>query len=1535
MRHINWSFQRSQKPQRSSAVLLTQAVLPLVTLALSACGWANPPTQPGTSQDASTPQGIQVIYQRLEGTHDILYSGVQQSLSTTDMPIQLPAGENISARWSAYFTVPTSGRYQFILPGNTPAKIFLNGERIDPSQAVALNAGQEYTLHVSTLLGSHEQSFSLSWSINGQRKNTLDSGVFTPLSKITFAKIQAAKDQLNTQGVISDPTVILNETFEDTSQLALGWSASMYDRTTWTPINYSNALVSPGRNGSNKALRLGQQQEYTIQYFNDWGHPEYFQVGAEYTFSAWVKANGAALCSFNNYGLPTPAGAGVTNTNDQFVQSQAAATLNSLPTSFTVNVINEYQTGPCDIDDITINVTRPASALPDPAVNYVVNGEMNSSDGIGADQWNIWSAKSPMPNTVVMPGWDDTGAAFGQTATAYYSISGNQTISASRLKPNTDYIFKAKLRGVSNPQACTLTLQEVNTWTIIKRFRPFSATDWYQGQFKYTTGATVANDLVINISNGGGGSKPCAIDDIKFGPLAADTTALPPLPTANPVYIPNPIATVGGGLSFDASSVDADTYSWSFSDGTVDSGAYVEHTFATTGRHTATLTVSRTTGETQTYTSQVAVLPEIQNVVKQRATTNTMTVIFDAGDPVDGLTYTYTFGDGTTGTGSKVSHTYTKIGTYDYRLTITDNRMTTQALRAQSGIRAQALGDKLYDQTSWHTIWQKAPQAKFSIQGMTTPIAVAKGTATPTFNATNSSDPNSPASPLTYAWDFGDNTTGTGVTTTHTYSTMGKYVVTLTVTNGYGLTDTYRDIIHIRDPKSNFVLNVQQSTPITGQALPTPGADAPRLKAQDANSTAQDYFPYVVPVSNKVVSGIFRSLNVDGTKVPSFCNQLTITVNGTTFSGTNLERPDLGTDATGQPYFCDGVLFTNQLVMQDKTISSIFVTSSRYINDVWFNVFSKLAVPRVVISVLPDEYITGSLASPAVKEYQNVNPDTGKNEWVLMVNIRQSEVNLDNTLKVKIPVLALDSTGAYRTNATGRFKATFLDSTLNSDCGDCTMVNGRAYITVTLPVNKYTPAQQILDLNNIVLGTDNGCNSIDVMNLRLSGCATIPTVNDFPTARAPETPVRRYPIATKIFNHIFYDTDTVNYGKIKQALGAYAQVGYTVSHAYVEYAAPYLLLQERYEELQQLTDALIADGKLSTLDAGKIILANVAVWASVVPQGPLKPPSFASVANMSRNDIGATSSALEKVAAPDVVKGLKTSDVNNLLNQYAHYTAKFVELCKDQCASLTDEAIDFLVKSGTTYQNALKNFESIVSKSKSGEDDITAIAIARNIALTCKNLGTLSIRPLTLPNICLDQEFQELIRKAVSGGKRTPKQVSAIQENIRLLDAANPSAAKKVYDVIKSRQYEGIDGYDKLISSLTGSGTSFSSGFSVYQAFDEAEALIQRGMSIKFEVKYLGGDVDVAGYVNGILDTAKQLKSTDGFSSIKNALGKAVRQLNAVSVPAKKYATILIKNENIANFTQDQIDVLRKYINDNSSKGIILEFKDMNGFTVK
>ncbi|MEM3342001.1 MAG: PKD domain-containing protein, partial [Thermoplasmata archaeon] len=71
-----------------------------------------------------------------------------------------------------------------------------------------------------------------------------------------------------------------------------------------------------------------------------------------------------------------------------------------------------------------------------------------------------------------------------------------------------------------------------------------------------------------------------------------------------------------------------------------------------------------------------------------------------------------------------------------------------------------------------------------------------------TFDATSSNDPD--GSIVNYSWSFGDSTSGTGVTATHTYNKYGQYPVTLTVTDNKGATATKTKQIIVTSSEVDF-----------------------------------------------------------------------------------------------------------------------------------------------------------------------------------------------------------------------------------------------------------------------------------------------------------------------------------------------------------------------------------------------------------------------------------------------------------------------------------------------------------------------------------------------------------------------------------------------------------------------------------------------------------------------------------------------------------------------------------------------------------
>ena len=106
--------------------------------------------------------------------------------------------------------------------------------------------------------------------------------------------------------------------------------------------------------------------------------------------------------------------------------------------------------------------------------------------------------------------------------------------------------------------------------------------------------------------------------------------------------------------------------------------------------------------------------------------------------------------------------------------------------------------------------------------GTVPPVEVA--TATPssgdsplTTQLNGSSSFDQDGSIVTYAWDFGDNTTGSGAVINHTYNSIGNYTATLTVTDNVGLKDTAT--VAIKALGANVLPNaVAAATPSSGYA---------------------------------------------------------------------------------------------------------------------------------------------------------------------------------------------------------------------------------------------------------------------------------------------------------------------------------------------------------------------------------------------------------------------------------------------------------------------------------------------------------------------------------------------------------------------------------------------------------------------------------------------------------------------------------------------------------------------------------------------
>mgnify|MGYP000243992005 CR=1 FL=1 len=256
--------------------------------------------------------------------------------------------------------------------------------------------------------------------------------------------------------------------------------------------------------------------------------------------------------------------------------------------------------------------------------------------------------------------------------------------------------------------------------------------------------------------------------------------------SASPTSVETPLE-----VTLDASSSsDPDgsivSFEWDFGDGTSSSGETTTHTYDSAGDYTVELTVTDDGGATDSATEVVSVSapnkdPNSGFTASPTSGEAPLEVSFDASkseDP-DGTiaSYSWDFGDGDTGTGETITHTYADVGDYTAELTVTDDDgaadKSTQSISVSSG--------------------NNPPTASFTADPTSgaAPLEVS-------FDASGSSD--SDGSIDSYSWDFGDGNSGSGETVNHTYDSSGDYTVELTVTDDDGATDETSETIEVVSP---------------------------------------------------------------------------------------------------------------------------------------------------------------------------------------------------------------------------------------------------------------------------------------------------------------------------------------------------------------------------------------------------------------------------------------------------------------------------------------------------------------------------------------------------------------------------------------------------------------------------------------------------------------------------------------------------------------------------------------------------------------
>jgi large repetitive protein len=276
---------------------------------------------------------------------------------------------------------------------------------------------------------------------------------------------------------------------------------------------------------------------------------------------------------------------------------------------------------------------------------------------------------------------------------------------------------------------------------------------------------------------------------------------------------PQPIITgpdqaeTGQTVTFNAAQTKSSSaivrYEWDFGDGTTASDPSVDHVYQAAGTYNVSLTV--TDQQNLHGTTQKSIVVTDPQVTPSQPPTAMISPppAAEAGQPVtfDGngsqpgdhplAGYAWDFGDGSpAASGATVQHTYNQAGAYNVTLTVTDDQGVPNSTSAPVTVNPAPPTQPVVP----------APQAVINAPASGTTANVGDNI---TFDGSGSVVQGQNVS---YAWDFGDGTQGSGPTTAHVYNGPGSYNVTLAVTNESG---------------SNFA-TTQITVNDTAQTLPQP-----------------------------------------------------------------------------------------------------------------------------------------------------------------------------------------------------------------------------------------------------------------------------------------------------------------------------------------------------------------------------------------------------------------------------------------------------------------------------------------------------------------------------------------------------------------------------------------------------------------------------------------------------------------------------------------------------------------------------------------
>lgn len=398
-------------------------------------------------------------------------------------------------------------------------------------------------------------------------------------------------------------------------------------------------------------------------------------------------------------------------------------------------------------------------------------------------------SSSPSPVSLTWY-FDDGSTGTGLQAEHVYNTTGTYNVKmVANFGSCVDSITKA-FTVVTKPTAAFTSSGNRNTCTVPSTIQ-FTNTStnaaFYTWSFGNGTSSTQANPStlydkagfydVILVAKSINGCNDTLVEKkyVQLGPPKIDSLIGAPL-----------TGCVGASLNFKAAISSGDpvkTYNWDFGDGATSAQAQPQHKYTNAGSYVITLDVTTNSGckASAKYTNKV----KVGNRPVAAFTASPVTSC--ASDSIKFLNkstgnitnWQWDFGDKTQSADPSPKHMYQDTGLFTIRLRVSSNGCSDSA-----------------QQVNYIRI--NSPVAGFNYS------FTCKNRLTRNFN-------DSSIAAKTWSWDFGDGSTATGQTPSHTFPKPGNYYVALTVTNA-GCTSTRGDTVKIINNTPTFTVTPPGTT---------------------------------------------------------------------------------------------------------------------------------------------------------------------------------------------------------------------------------------------------------------------------------------------------------------------------------------------------------------------------------------------------------------------------------------------------------------------------------------------------------------------------------------------------------------------------------------------------------------------------------------------------------------------------------------------------------------------------------------------------